>query len=278
MIPLDDLVVLPKIDYAFKQIMKKELVRNSFIAAVLGIDIEDIKSSVIINPEMTKESLNEKISILDVLLILNSDIRINIEIQLNVLDTRSNRSVFYVSRMITDQENIDKKYSNIKKCISIDVLDFVYLKNTEQYHTKYKLLETTDYFEFSDLIEIHLLELPKLPKDTDESLLYIWTEFLRADKKEEFEMLAEKNEALSAAYDTLQYISQNEAERIAYTSRQKAIMDEASYRAQWIEEGVIKVAKNLLTELKLSIEDVAKATGLTKSQVTDLNNSLMLGI
>ena len=80
---IDELIVLPKIDYTFKQIMKKQLVRNSFIAAILGIDIDDIKSSVIINSEMTKESLNEKTSILDVLLILNGNIRINIEIQLN---------------------------------------------------------------------------------------------------------------------------------------------------------------------------------------------------
>lgn len=48
---------------------------------------------------------------------------------------------------------------------------------------------------------------------------------MNAEKKEEFEMLAEKDEYIEKAYDRLTKISADEQKRLEYEAREKAIRD-----------------------------------------------------
>ena len=95
------------------------------------------------------------------------------------------------------------KYSNFKKCIS----------------------EDTEHFIYTDIMEWHVVKLPKLPSIEDGTNLYNWIRFLKAEHKEEFEMLAKKDEYIEEAYKQLEIISQDEQKRLEYTARQKAIYD-----------------------------------------------------
>lgn len=85
-------------------------------------------------------------------------------------------------------------------------------------------------------------------KNTDDLLL--WAKFINAERKEEFEMLAQKNEA-----------------------REKAVRDynqgmkEATERG--IEIGKIGIAKKLFS-FGMTTEDIAEATGLSAEQVEEL--------
>ena len=74
-------------------------------------------------------------------------------------------------------------------------------------------------------MEWHVVELPKLPSIEDGTNLYNWIRFLKAEHKEEFEMLAKKDEYIEEAYKQLEIISQDEQKRLEYTARQKAIYD-----------------------------------------------------
>ncbi len=74
-------------------------------------------------------------------------------------------------------------------------------------------------------MEWHVVELPKLPSIEDGTDLYNWIRFLKAEHKEEFEMLAKKDEYIGEAYKQLEIISQDEQKRLEYTARQKAIYD-----------------------------------------------------
>ena len=73
----------------------------------------------------------EKQGILDVRLTMNNNTEIDIEIQLAYMKAWADRSTFYVSKMLVEQVGINKKYSNIKKCIGINILDFDYIKDTQ---------------------------------------------------------------------------------------------------------------------------------------------------
>ena len=78
----------------------------------------------------------------------------------------------------------------------------------------------------TDKFEIHILELPKLKKyDYPESELLNWTRFMNAEKEEEFQMLAEKDEYMEKAYEKLTKISADEQKRLEYEAREKAIRD-----------------------------------------------------
>ncbi len=80
---------------------------------------------------------------------------------------------------------------------------------------------------YTDKMEFHVIELPKLPKEwkDENQALLLWAKFINAEKKEEFEMLAEKNTYINHAYQQLQIISQDKEKRLEYEAREKAIRD-----------------------------------------------------
>ncbi|MDP4144944.1 MAG: PD-(D/E)XK nuclease family transposase [Bacillota bacterium] len=67
----------------------------------------------------------------------------------------------------------------LNKTIGINVLDFNYLDG-EDYHNKYKLYNSKTSKEFTDLLELHFIELRKFDKGVSEirSSLDRWTAFL----------------------------------------------------------------------------------------------------
>ncbi len=55
----------------------------------------------------------------------------------------------------------------------------------------------------------HVMELPKeLRKECSD--IELWAKFINAEKREEFDMIAEKDPYIKSAYDQLQLISQDE--------------------------------------------------------------------
>ncbi len=218
-------IMSPKVDFAFKEIMNNDKVRKGFISAVLNIPVNDIKKTVLKNANLPKNHEDEKQGILDVYLTMNDDTEIDIEIQLSYMATWAERSAFYVSKMLVEQPNINKVYSNFKKCIGINILDFNFIKETERFHTIYHIREDSENIQFTDVMEWHLIELPKLPTKEDGTDLYDWIKFLKAENKEEFDMAASSNEYIREAVNELEVISQDEIKRMEYNARQKAIWD-----------------------------------------------------
>ena len=117
---------------------------------------------------------------------------------------------------------------------------------------------------FTELIEVNTLEIPKL-KESDESPLTDWLRFLSTDKEEELKMLGKKNEKIKKATSHLYELNQDEKTRMLYDAREKAKWDEQSR----LKGTRLEIAKNLI-DLKLSVEDIAKSTGLTVEAVQGL--------
>lgn len=236
---MDNFIMSPKIDFAFKELMRNDIVRKGFISAVLDISPESVKSTVLLNTNLPKIHEDEKQGILDVRLTMNDNTEIDIGIQLAYMSAWADRSTFYVSKMLVEQVGINKKYTNIKKCIGINILDFEYMKETERFHTVYHLREDTEHIKYTDIMEIHIVELPKLPKTDDGTDLYDWIKFIKAEDKEEFEMLSKENEYLKTAYETLEEISADQQKRLEYTARQKALYDYNTLMEENYERGYV---------------------------------------
>ena len=239
----------PKVDFAFKEIMRNELVRKGFLSAVLGIKDTDIKSTVLLNTNLPKIHDDEKQGILDVRLTMNNNTEIDIEIQLAYMKSWADRSTFYLSKMLVEQVGINKRYTNIKKCIGINILDFDYIKETNRFHTIYHISEDTEHIRYTDVLEWHIVELPKLPPINDGTNLYNWAKFINAQNEEEFQMLATQDIYLKTAYEQLEIISQDEQKRLEYTARQKALYDyntlvEENFE-RGREQGVAQGIKNI---------------------------------
>ena len=199
----NNFIMSPKVDFAFKELMRDETVRKGFLSAVLGIKDTDIKKTVLLNTNLPKIHEDEKQGILDVRLTMNNN-------------------------------------TEIKKCIGINILDFKYMDDTQRFHTVYHLREDTEHIKYTDVMEIHIVELPKLPQNTDGTDLYSWIKFIKSNDKEEFEMLAQQSKYLQTAYKKLEEISADEQKRFEYTARQKALYDYNTLMEENYERGVEK--------------------------------------
>lgn len=285
---MDNFLMKPKIDFAFKEIMEDGKARTGFLAAVLQLDPNDIKETRILNPSLRKAHVNDKLGILDVRVLMNDDTQIDTEIQLSELKVWGDRALFYISKMYTGQIEKGQGYDVLKKCVSISILDFVLFENELEFYSSFHILEDTRHFIYTDKMEFHVIELPKLPKGLrdDSGSLELWAKFINAEKKEEFDLIAEKDPYIQSAYDHLQVISQDKQKRLEYEAREKAILDhnqsmsEAEQRGRKVgrEEGrELEAASIALKLISLGVDDatITGATSLSPDKVKSLRKGLV---
>ena len=127
--------------------------------------------------------------------------------------------------------------------------------------------------EYTDLMEMHILELSKLPpEEKNETSLLQWMRFLGGKTRKDFEKMAKKNSELEEAYDVLDKLSADEKKRLEYETRQRAIRDYnigmltaerrgiENGRKIGIEEGRAEINQLILELSKLGrTEDITKA-------------------
>jgi len=277
---MSEFLMKPKIDFAFKEIMSDENARIGFLSAVLKIEPENIKKTQILNTFLRKEHEEDKQGILDVRVLLNDDTEIDIEIQLSKLSVWAERSLFYISKMYTEQIQEGQKYDALKKCVSISILDFTLFKDTKEYYSCFHIREDTRNAILTDKMEFHVIELTKLPEKLKENSddLLLWAKFINAEQKEEFDMLAQENKYIASAYQKLQVISQDKQKRLEYEAREKAIRDynqsmfeaKESGRAEGRKEGEAEkatdIAKNLIA-FGMSFDNISQMTGLSVGEI-----------
>ena len=85
--------------------------------------------------------------------------------------------------------------------------------------------------QYSDRVEFHLLELPKLknvPQKNQKGTLYKWCKLFAANTWQEYEEIAKGDEAMEAAVDVMREISMSESEWLEYWNHKLARMDQVT--------------------------------------------------
>jgi hypothetical protein len=95
--------------------------------------------------------------------------------------------------------------------------------------------------------------------------------FIASERKEDLEMIANRNPEVGKAVIKLIELSGDERARALYDIREKERRDESS-RMKWaIKQDRFEIARNLFG--KLSDEEIASSTGLTKDEVKELKTA-----
>ncbi len=280
-----EFLMKPKIDFAFKEIMTDEKARIGFLSAMLKLNPEDIKETTLLNTSLRKTYEDDKLGILDVRVLMNDDTEIDIEVQLSELSVWAERSLFYLAKMYTEQINPGDSYNKFKKCVSISILDFKLFDDTKNFYSCFHIAEDNRHSLYTDKMEFHVLELPKLPEqpENDSDNILLWAKFINAERKEEFDMVADKNPYIESAYQTLQVISQNKEKRLEYEAREKAIRDHNQFlfearqkgRAEGREMGEERI--NVLNTILINsnrIDDLKRAAADKTFQIQLMNELL----
>ena len=207
----DEFLMSPKVDFCFKELMQSAKVRKGIIAALLGRSPEDIESTELLPTILRQEYPDSKYGILDVLVKMKDGTKIDFEMQVVPFEFWTQRLLFYWSKMYVDQIEKGESYDVLKRCIHVSILDFAhFLEDKECYH-KVGLYDFNTRKVYSDLMELHILELSKLPpEDQNEPGLLRWMRFLNGKSKEDFEEMAEKDEYIGEAYELLKNLSADE--------------------------------------------------------------------
>ena len=227
-------IVSPKYDFSFKQLMQNEEVRKYFISDVLGIPAAEIRSVRLASPFLWKRYSGQKQGILDVRVELNDDRMVNIELQINMLACWDKRSLFYLAKMFTEELLVGEQYHRLKKCICINLLDFN-LDEDPEYHRIYRLRNEKGQ-EYSDLFEMHVIELGKKLKGTEP--VDEWIRLMNVRTEEELEMISAKNPGLLEAVKEVKVMSLRKGLRALYEAHLREIRDRNARDAFVREEGM----------------------------------------
>ncbi|MDU6823068.1 MAG: Rpn family recombination-promoting nuclease/putative transposase [Intestinibacter bartlettii] len=271
----------PKMDFVFKNIFGSEKHPNiliSFLNATLKP--KDLITEVEIkNTDLNKGYIEDKFSRLDVKATTSNNEIINIEIQLKNEYNMIKRSLYYWSKLYSEQLNEGEDYSLLKRTICINILNFKYLK-TRMFHSVYRMKEIHTNEELSDIEEIHFIEIPKLEDGSDEKdMLVAWIEFLKNPESEKVRSLEMSVDEIREAKDELIKMSNDDTQRELYEMRAKTLRDKISALNEAERKGIKKGEKNKAIEIAKSLinlgldkESIAKSTGLDLCEVEKLMN------
>ena len=277
------MLMKPSIDFVFKKLFGAEESKESLISLLNAIIKSDspIKDVEILNNDLDKEHNTDKFSRLDIKAKTDKDELINIEIQVKNEYNMIQRTLYYWSRIYTDQLTSTRDYSELSRTICINILNFKLLDN-DKYHNTYRLKELTTNEELTDIEEIHFIELPKskhVNKDEVNNIdsLLKWIEFIKEPESETVKILETTDEILRNAKAQLYKISLDKDSIACYREFEKRMYDETSAlnsaKREGMQEGEIKAKYDLARKSiskGLPISLVSELTGLSEDEIKRL--------
>ena len=251
-------------DLYFKKLLgdkKRKNLTLSFLNGILNKNDENCFTDItFLDKDNEPLSLEGKLSKLDIRADLNDGTQVDIEVQVCPFKLMAERSLYYWSKMYSEQLEKGAEYKKLKKAIAINLLAFDYLEDEQDWHNIYNLLNVKSHKKLTDHIEIHFLELPKFTlKDMRKiRVSEAWIAYFSGKySKKELEEIAMKTPAIKEAVEFEDTFLQDKIERRAYEQREKAIRDYYSYMNSYKEEGIEEGIKEGIEEgIKEGIEKV----------------------
>ena len=151
--------------------MQNPTVRTGVIAAILGKAPKEVRRTTLVPTALRKESEDDKLGILDVLIELEDETKMNMEMQVSYFDCWTNRVLFYLGKIYTGQIKEGEDYDKLRKCIHVSILEFVHFPQDKKCCRKIVFCdaETGEQLALKRIIE-RQLENGKTEKETAELL------------------------------------------------------------------------------------------------------------
>ena len=223
-------------DFIFKKVFAQDENNSELIdllEAILDIKIEKVEVK---NPELPKNAMDEKASILDIKAYINNDTIIDIELQVKNEYNITDRSIVYLSKLVSGQIKVKEDYEKLKKTISIVILLFNYFETNTYHniaHMKFEKTKEEKYVEMGykeeqeiaiPKLEMHFIELPKFIKKNGgtKTKLEQWL-WLISGREDKIKMAEKENVQLKKASEKLDKMNLTESERELYEARQMGL-------------------------------------------------------
>ena len=293
-------------DYVFKRIFGQEENKQALKDFLESILEEEILKIEIKNPEIPKNFYDSKYGVLDLKVTLNDKSIVDVEMQMKNEHNIEQRDTFYLASNYVNELKEGEPYTNCKKSIVINILNFMYYNRNEYHSVARMIFEEAKEEEKVEMgykeedrymtkyLEVHIIELPKFkiknPKMHTKLEEWLWL-FIGSDEK--VSEASKKNKEIEKIKKKLASMSLSPEERNNYEYRLRAIRDEADaieYKTkqakeegikegleqgieQGIERGIEQTAKEMLKN-NFTIEQIETITKLTKEEIERLKKEL----
>ena len=276
-------------DYAFKKVFGTEEnkdVLQDLLECILDIPPENIAGLELLDKEFHKDSISDKIGVLDVKLRLKNNTIIDVEIQNRWNSEFVQRTIFYWAKMYTENLKTGEVYTKLPKCITINIVGEGFNLNS-LLHSEYNVVEKHINNRLSDEFEIHFLNLAKVKDDENigqdekKKKLYNWLRFIETDDEEVRNMLAQESPIMAKANARINIMEMSPKEKWLYENRMKYEHDKASWKHVGYQEGIERGFANgvyqksietarIMKHEAFDLNIISKITGLSKEEIDKL--------
>ena len=276
-------------DYAFKKLFGRAeniIILQDFLAAVLELDKEELKDTVIENPTVGNYHADEKQGILDIKLTLRDGQKINIEMQ-NLWEPHyEKRTYFYWASRYLEKFEPGRGYKHLTRCINIHILGKRFPLSKEL-HSIYRVMNTKTFQLFSDDLEFHFLDLTKLKEENTD--LERWLKFIQTEDAAVREELGRRNIIMQYANEVMNQFYADKQERLNYEAAVRYEADRANSWEAGLDKGraegiligekrgekqgekraKLQTARNMKAK-HFDAETIGEITGLTAEEIAEL--------
>ena len=236
---------------------------------------DEIVELILLNPISEKQYIEDKGPIFDLKARDSKGRQYNVEVQLRPgVGDYLKRSIYYISRFYSEQMQRGDSYQDLLKTVSISLVDFNLLPDTEAVHSTFLLREKNSGYLLSDVLELHYVELRKFKPAKPQELrtrFERWLYFLKfADLYGPEDIVLPHNlqqeEGIVMALESMRRAYAKDPIRELIEAREKAERDDLNRLYTAKLDGKLEVARNLLAA-GLDRETVLRAAGLNESDL-----------
>lgn len=256
-------------DYLFRALLQQNnKVLKGLICSLLHLAPESINSVIITNPIELGCAVNDMTFILDTKIVLNDYAIINLEMQVINEHNWTDRSLSYLCRSF-DSLKSGELYQNTRPVIQIGLLNFTLFPDHPEFYATYQLLNVKNYTLYSDKLCLSVLDLTKINLATEEDKHYqidYWASLFKSTTWEELNMLAQNNEYIREASDTIYQLTQEEKIRQQCEAREDYLRRQRGI--QYMLDEKTKAIENLSAENEALFSEIE----ILRTQLAALKN------
>lgn len=259
-------------DYMFRAVLQKNTkVLKGLIGALLHLDPESIDVKIT-NPVILGQSFANKDFVMDVNIIINNEIRLNLEMQIINYHNWKERSLSYLCHSFGNIYKGDD-YVTAVPVIQIGFLDFDLFPDAPEFYATYMMKNMKNNMIYTDKLRMSVVELNHIELATEEDRLYDvdkWAAFFKLETWEELKAMAATNQYMQSAADTIFELSSDENIRDLCRRRAEYEADERRNARNVVtiqkQEAIIAEKENIIAEKENIIAETKSALAREKAE------------
>jgi predicted transposase/invertase (TIGR01784 family) len=200
----------PTLDVVFKMLLAPPESRDILTALVTAVlrPEKPIVHVEVLDPHVPKEDIQDKGIVLDLRVKLQDGTLLDLEMQSDKEPAFRNRAVLYWARLFNAQIERGEDYGVLRPAVLVLFLGYDETRS-QRLHSVVRLLEVHDHKVFSDVLQVHLVELPNVGRtpDAGDEKLAGWARFFAAATDQELEEIAMTDPMIAKAKGELERLS-----------------------------------------------------------------------